>query len=112
MRKQLRNIDGQRKEFTGHFERYGVKPGWKGVPKDTILLTDIRDENNKIVTNHLWFNRTKGFDSLGELKYGDKIKFHARVTLYTKGHFGRNEYVFKYLDYDYKLSHPTKIKKL
>lgn len=40
-------------------------------------------ETNELVTDQLWFNYTKGFLTLGELKEGDLIKFNARVKNYT-----------------------------
>lgn len=61
------------------------------------------------MTDHLWFNYTKGFKGLGELKIGDVIQFNARVKKYYKGYFGYLEDVPRSQQRDYKLSHPTKI---
>lgn len=109
MRKNLKNIEEFRGTFIGEFSRYGVKNGYMGI-EDTILLTDIKDENGKPMAKHLWFNLTKGFQSLGELKAGDRIQFNARVKAYWKGYKGRRWDVYKPIEKDYKLSHPTKVK--
>ena len=109
MRNNLRDIKEQRKVFIGNFVRYGSKNGYKGLEK-TILLKDIKDGFDKILTNHLWFNFTKGFEQLGELKEGDIIQFTARSKQYEKGYKGYRDIVYKPIEFDYKLSHPTNIK--
>lgn len=109
MRKGLEEINEQRTLFFAVFERYGIKSGWKGYPEKTILLKNVSN-GTRIVTDHIWFTMTKGFDALGELKQGDKIEFHARVKEYVKGYVNyRND--IDESEIDYKLSHPTKIKK-
>jgi len=116
MRKELKNLDEFRGTFVGTFERYGSKPNYHGFQDTTILLINIKDpgdakEPNKIVADHLWFNLTKGFQALGELKKGDIIEFRARVCPYLKGFINRREGLNK-KKLDYKLSHPTKIVKI
>jgi hypothetical protein len=115
MRVKLANINLVRKTFKGIFERYGVKTNFKGYSETTILLKDITDDNNKIVADHIWFNLTKGFEALGELKTGEIIIFDARVKPYIKGYKGRRydeDYLNEHpIEQDYKLSNPTKIKK-
>ena len=110
MRKELKNINEQRKTFIGIFERRGIKNGFK-KQEETVLLIDIRDLENNMIAQHLWFNLTKGFEKL-ELKHGDKVQFDAKVKKYQKGYLGRREDVHKSVCTDYKLSHPTKLKKL
>ena len=114
MRHELKKINMQRNTFTGIFKRYGSKTNWHGYPEKTILLVDVRDSNGKIITDHIWFKNNKGFESLGELKEGDRIRFDARVKDYVKGwHGGKAEmYGEKRYEEDYKLSCPTKVKKL
>ena len=113
MRKNLKALIEERKKFIGLFERYGTKSGWHGFPIKTILLKDISDDKC-IVADHIWFTMTKGFEALGELKQGDKIEFCARVKEYYKGYAGYREdvQIEKPIELDYKLSHPTKIKKI
>ena len=112
MRKELMMIGkDERHTFTGTFERFGVKNGYMGCPEDTVLLVDVCDEGGSIVAEHLWFNCTKGFDDL-DLKQGDIVKFNARVASYRKGYFGRRRDVYVPFSVDYKLSYPTKIKKI
>lgn len=110
-RKTLKKMDGERLKFYGTFERFGTKNGYMGIQK-TVLLVDVKlAETDQIVTQHLWFNLTKGFEKL-DLQIGDKVEFHARVKEYTKGYVGRRLEVYKPIETDYKLSHPTKLKKL
>jgi hypothetical protein len=110
MRKALQQIDGVRTRFIGTFSRFGIKNGYKG-PLRTVLLIEIMNESGKIITDHLWFNLTKGFERL-DLREGDRIEFFARVKEYEKGYVGRRDDVYKALEIDYKLSHPTKMRKL
>lgn len=105
MREQLRDIHGKRGKFIGTFTRYGSKKGWKGRRLVTVLLTDIvivqGTQTHLPATDHLWFNLTKEFSALGELKAGDRICFEARSRPYRKGYAGERTT-------DYRLSHPTK----
>jgi hypothetical protein len=109
MRKTLEEMNNERTQFVGIFERYGTKSGWKGYPVKTILLKDVTN-GIRVVTDHIWFTMTKGFDTLGELKQGDRIEFHARVKEYVKGYVNEREDIDE-SEIDYRLSHPTKIKK-
>ena len=106
MRRQLQKINDVRASFSGTYVRSGIKTGWKGRLEATVLLKDVKDKNGKIVTDHLWFNMTMGFASL-TLKEGDIVQFDARVKPYQK--FDR-EYGIR--EIDYKLSHPTKVRKM
>ena len=114
MRTKLKKFDNVRMRFKGTFERYGQKTNFKGYPEKTILLINVKDDANKQVTSHIWFNFTKGFQALGELEQGDFIEFHARVKAYVKGYRGYREDVMMENppSTDYKLSHPTKIGRL
>lgn len=111
MRKELSKINNVRNTFTGTFVRLGIKRGWKGSTLTTVLLTDIKDSEGNVVSDHLWFNYTKGFESIN-LQENDIIQFEARVTEYLKGYCGYREDVYKPIEWDYKLSYPTKIKKI
>ena len=109
MRKELKEIGSEnRHTFIGTFERTGTKNGYKGELK-TILLLNIRDtKTDKIITDHLWFNYTKGFYE-ANLQKGDEVQFDARVEDYVKGYFGHKEDVYVPASTDYKLSRPTHI---
>jgi hypothetical protein len=103
MRHKLESLEEKRRTFTGTFERIGYKPGYKGSASTmTVLLVNIRNKKDELMTKHLWFNYTKGFQELN-LSMGDRIKFKARVKEYEKGSAGT---------VDYKLSHPTEIEKV
>lgn len=114
MRRELAKKENERARFTGSFVRFGTKNGWHDLEK-TILLRNIRYTNGEVVADHLWFNYTKGFESADLEKpfcENDVIEFVARVKLYLKGYRGWREDVWKPVEHDYKLSHPTKISNL
>jgi hypothetical protein len=106
MRETLEQLYGQRQKFSGTFERAGKKPAYRGWGTDgkgygdTLLLRDMKDEDGRVVADHLWFNLTKAFRS-AKLTKGDTVSFDARVDDYTKG--------YERDDYDYKLSRPTNV---
>lgn len=114
MRENLQRLHGLRKEFTGVFERFGTKAGFKGRQIETIILTNIKcTSNERITADHLWFNSTKEFSKL-DLQTGDLVIFNARVKKYIKGYQGYKEYI-QYecpVEEDYKLSHPSKVRLL
>ena len=111
MRQQLEKIEDIRMTFIGIFERYGTKTNWNGYPENTILLRDVKNSIGKIVTDHIWFSLTKGFQKLGKLENGDIIQFQARVKPYIKGYINHNNYIDE-REIDYKLNNPTKIEKI
>ena len=111
MRKELKKIDEQREPFTGFFSKYGWKTNYRGPSTETILLVEIRNSEGLFICDHLWFNLTKGFEALGQLTQGDKVRFEARVKKYKKGYVNRRAGIDEQ-KFDYKLSHPTKIVKL
>lgn len=113
MRTELKKLNRQRMAFTGKFERFGTKTGWCGKSEETVLLIDIRDVEGNLITEHLWFNLTKGFQKLN-LEPGDKVKFQARVKRYEKGYKGYRLEVWinSSVEIDYKLSHPSSIRKV
>lgn len=106
MREKLKEINDVRATFTGTFARLGTKSSF-GHPKQTVLLTDVKDSAGKIITDHLWLNLTKGFASLN-LTPGVTIQFDARVKRYTKGYRGYRD-PDSPIETDYKLSHPTNL---
>lgn len=102
-RKELGKNGEVRDTFIGTFERLGSKNRWYG--QRTVLLKDIKNKEGKVITDHLWFNLTKGFHKL-HLRKGDIIQFDARVKAYVKGYDKIDRKI------DYKLSYPTKLLKL
>ncbi|MFW9952137.1 MAG: hypothetical protein ACFFKA_18605 [Candidatus Thorarchaeota archaeon] len=102
MRKELAKRYGQRDRFYGTFDHLGKKTNWyTGKLEITVLLLNIRDKTGKVVTDHLWFNYTKEFQKIKELKQGDLIRFEARIDTYRKGY--EKDFI------DYKLSRPSKM---
>lgn len=111
MRSKLKQIGSEERQyFTATFERFGKKNGYMGQV-ETVLLINVMDESGKILTDHLWFNMTKGFKALN-LEKGDKISFMGRVQKYQKGYFGYRKDVYLPPSTDYKISRLTQIKKL
>jgi len=110
MRTELEKMDEVRDTFTGTFVKFSTKNGYKGIEK-TVLLKDIKDMSGRIMTDHLWFNFTKGFSELNLIE-NDVVQFDARVKEYEKGYRGYRDDVYKPIETDYKLSHPTKIRKI
>lgn len=109
MRTVLAKQEGERKKFSATFSRLGKRTGFKGYSEETILLKDVRDfATNKIVTEHLWFVFTKGFQKVATTA-GMKIEFEARVKEYTKGYVNSKTKINNQ-ETDFRLSHPTKIK--
>lgn len=96
--------------FTATFVRFGFRNGYIG-PVKTMLLQDVTLDS-KIVSDHLWFDLTKGFSS-ADLSPGDVVEFCARVSAYEKGYKGHKDDVLnRPIERDYRLSRPTKIKKI
>lgn len=110
MRKELKNINGKRLRFNAKIEKFGSKRAFRGPDIKTILVTEVIDTNTQQqVTDHLWFTCGKNW---GGLEQNDIIEFYARVVQYEKGYKGYKEDVYKDIERDYKLSRPTKIKKI
>ncbi len=111
MRKELAREEGKRKKFRAIFERLGKKTNFKGYSEETVLLKTIIDvETNTVVADHVWFNYTKGFEKV-LVTEGALVEFEARIKEYKKGYVNR-KLNFNSQNLDYKLSHPTKIKKV
>jgi hypothetical protein len=110
MRKALAEEKGNRKKFRAVFVRLGKKTNYKGYSEETILLKNVIDaESNKLMTDHVWFAFTKGFEKI-QLSEGTLVEFEARVKEYRKGYVNK-KYEINQSSTDFKLSHPTKIKK-
>lgn len=108
MRERLKSEDGERKKFQGVFSRIGKKVNYKGYTEPTVLLLDVIDQETKvIVTDHIWFTLSKGFERL-KLEPGDVVSFEARIKSYKKGYVN-TRYKINRSELDYKLSHPTKM---
>ena len=111
MRKELAKDEGERKTFRAIFKRIGKKVNYKGYSEDTILLSNVSDVvTGKVVADHMWFSFTKGFEGI-DLKEGAILEFDARIKSYKKGYVNKG-YGINKQKLDYKLSHPTKIRKI
>ena len=111
MRKELAAEKGKRKKFKAVFSRVGKKVNNNGYSEETVLLKNIVDvETSKQVADHVWFSYTQGFVKEA-LMAGDSLEFEARVKEYHKGYVNKN-YKINNRTTDFKLSYPTKFKKL
>ncbi len=111
MRKELATQEGERKKFRAVFSRLGKKTNFKGYSEETILLSNVIDADTlKPVTDHLWFSYSKAFEKI-DLTKGCTLEFHARVKAYKKGYVN-TRYRMNNQSSDFKLSHPTKIRKV
>lgn len=109
VREALRDRLGLRSRYRGTFDRYGLKSAYKGLPPVTLCLTDVKAvPSEKPITDHLWFNETRGFQRLGPLRPGDIVAFDGRVTPYEKGYVSSRDEV-DLRETDYRLSHPTRV---
>lgn len=108
MRKELAKEAGQRKRFRAVFSRFGKKVNFKGYSEETVLLQHVVDiESGKVVTDHIWFSYTKGFEKI-KLTEGIVLEFDARVKEYRKGYVN-SRYKINNSKNDFKLSNPTRI---
>jgi len=115
IRNELKELGTQtRFRFSGKFVKYGFK--YKDYRKThaapTILLQEItllKDTDKILITDHLWFNLTKGFKKLGILQKNELVSFNGRITKYTKGYQGYRDDIKKPIIIDYGIERPTKI---
>ena len=108
MRKILKNHEGERKKFQATVVRFGKKINYLGYSEETLLLKKIIDvENNRVVSDHIWFTYSKAFQQVS-ISEGTQIQFEARIKKYTKGYINPR-YKINQRNVDFKLSHPTKI---
>lgn len=109
MRKVLGSVVGIRKKFRATFSRFGKKTTYHGYSDQTILLLHVTDlDTQEIVTDHVWFSYTKGFEKV-DLSPGVVVEFEARVKSYRKGYVNR-KYKIDESRVDYKLCNPTRIR--
>jgi hypothetical protein len=111
MRRALKSLEDVRTTFRGTVAQFGMKSGYTGRDLPTLMLKDVMDSTNNLVTDHIWFTVGKRLADL-HLQIGDVISFQARVTAYEKGYKSYREDVYKPIKIDYRLSNPTKITKV
>lgn len=115
MRKSLEKNLGQRKTYTATFLKYDEKRGaMRGgcmkTPNAFYILKDIKNEEGKIVTDHMWFTTTDIIFRL-KLQSGDTVQFMAFVKKYRKGYQGPNLgiQIVKPSKLDYRLTEPYNV---
>lgn len=111
MRKKLAEQAGVRKRFKATFARLGKKRNYNGYSEDTILLQNVCEANTlRTVADHVWFSYSKAFEKIN-LTEGVVLEFDARIQEYSKGYVNKL-YGMNTRTIDFKLSHPTKVKKV
>jgi hypothetical protein len=111
MRKELGASENERERFTATFIRFGTKHQHRGSTTTTLLFQQIINSKGILVADHVWFTITDAFEQC-RLQPGDRIAFDARVKSYSKGYKGLPKEIRKPAQFDFKLSHPTRITKL
>ncbi|GIJ96405.1 hypothetical protein CAPN010_05000 [Capnocytophaga cynodegmi] len=111
MRESFCDNSGKRLRFKAKFVRYGEKSNrYSFLPLTTLLFVEVESLDGEIKEDHIWLNLTKEFEKLeANLKEGVIVEFDARIKLYKKGYINRRLDIYD-LKYDYKLSHPTRVK--
>lgn len=111
MREKLQALEGVRVTVRATFARFGTKRGWQGREVKTVLLTNLTDVHGHPVCDHLWFACTKGFEALN-LQPGDRLELDGRSKPYVKGYQGMRDEEWSETETDFKLSHPTNIRRV
>lgn len=84
MREALLALEGQRVRVRGVFRRLGRKQDFRGAEEGiTVLLSPVLLPDGSLVSDHLWFNMTRGFAAL-DLRRGMVVELSARVARYKK----------------------------
>lgn len=125
MKKELPVKDGVRYTFVGFYDSYfwdEINLRDRVVKQKKLLFTSIKLQNGTLVKDEYWFDSSKQFEDLGELKKGDIIQFNARVKIFLTGYEsqyscdpGTDEWRIEYEDkreLDFKLLNPSKVKRI
>ena len=83
-REKLEGMLGERMRFTAVVKRVVNKPGFRGRPKDVLLLGDVRlVDDGYLFANELWKETGKWS---AELDVGNQVEFSAKVARYERQH--------------------------
>jgi len=110
MRIELQSLEGRKVQFIATFVKYGTYRS-NGVAGRSILLQNLKTVSGQLLSDHIWINYTAGFDAIGELLRGDKVRFTAIVKTYLKGYFGHNidDRLKRETGLDYRLAFPRNV---
>ena len=108
MKSRVKKVLGDRKKFTGVFEKTFSDKDMFGNKISKIILKDIKDENNTLIKDEIIFNYSNSFEKI-ELHKGDKLEFIARMTFMTGSYIGNMQKVTENKTPELKLVRPTKI---
>lgn len=86
MRNTLMNYVGTENKFEGVIQRWGsYYEQNSGKVIATVVIEDVRDSEGTHITNHAWLKVNKSLLKVRkDSNIGDKIKFEAYVTDYSK----------------------------
>jgi hypothetical protein len=106
----LKEKEGTRCVFTGECVSKEIDYGYLSV-NEMLLLKDIKDESDQIVTKYQWFNMAKGF-SKANLSPGDIVEFSGKVEKNTLGKKKLFDGSYSSVKDDFKISFPSKVRKV
>lgn len=100
-----------RRFYHGTFSKSDVNRNEYGKLKAFLILVNVRDKDENLITNKLILDYRPNFRNLNELHKGDVIKFKGRPKIYFSGYFGSNPVMQeKYpVKKDYKITVPSKV---
>lgn len=107
MKKRVKKITKERKNFSGIFEGHFIENDFFGNQIKKIVFSNITDFNGNLIKNKQEFIYSNDFIK-NDLQIGDTVLFDARITQKTKGYIGSR----KNIDDDnleITLMRPTKI---
>lgn len=84
MRRELRRRAGVRLAYRGTFIRFGTRPV-SGGHIGTVLLSNVTDELNQWISDHVWLPDDRAFRGSLRLRCGDRVWFMAYVEKYNGG---------------------------
>lgn len=86
MRNTLMNYVGTENKFEGVIQRWGsYYEQNSGKVIATVVIEDVRDSEGTFITNHAWLKVNKSLLKIRkDSNVGDKIRFEAYVTDYSK----------------------------
>jgi hypothetical protein len=84
MKKRIKKISKDRKNFLAIFEGSFIENDYFGNQIKKIVFSNITDNNGQLIKDKQEFVFSGNFD----LSIGDHVQFDARITKNTKGYLG------------------------
>ena len=109
MKKRVKKITKERKNFSGVFEGDYIENDFFGNQIRKIVFSNIVDPKGKLIKEKQEFIYSNDFIK-NDLKVGDIVEFNARITHKPKGYLGSRKEI-KDDELEINLMRPTKILK-